>query len=209
MGLMLAVATFQDEPPTPDAICAAISSISSLTAIVVDEIADEMCTFKASIAFECATDLPLEVCAYRTGSVADFCEETFDDEASCPPIMDVMQDPNGSSDTQTVRLEGYIGQERTLMATSQLALESLGGTFSIPIDEQDRKKYGTKISKSILASRRRETERQMQKTSLLYLALSPIFILLGIASFLWFTITTPIKLYRALQQWKRISKGMT
>ena len=106
MGITSAEVAFPDRAPPLSEICAKATELCSLPIVVLESHPDQLLEFHGSIAFECARDWPIEVFAYRQGSVAGF--------------VGVI-DP---ADTQTVHLQGFAGEDPTLMVTTRMALES-------------------------------------------------------------------------------------
>ena len=134
---------------------------------------DKLLEFHGSIAFECAQDWPLEVFAYRQGSVAG---------------VGVIE----PADTQTVHLRGDIG-EPTLMVTTQLALESLGGTSSWEIPGEYRREFGQPITESELMERLRKSERHMRRIEWTLILMLPILIPWFVVVSIWTLVTAPFR----------------
>ncbi len=179
MGITSAEVAFPDRAPPLPEICAKATELCSLPVVVIESHTDKLCEFHASIAFECAQDWPLEVFAYRQGFVAGV----------------GVTEP---ADTQTVHLRGDLG-EPTLMVTTRLALESLGGTSSREIPGEHRHEFGQPITESELMERLREAKRHMRRiewTLILMLPiLSPSFVVVSI----WTLVTAPFRRWHRLR----------
>jgi hypothetical protein len=102
-----------------------------------------------------------------------------------------------ADDTQTVHLRGYVGAEPTLMVTTQLALESLGGTSSRDIPDDVLRDYGQPITESELKDRFRQAKRDMRKVRWTLILMLPVLIPVYAVGSVWMLITT------LLGRWRR------
>lgn len=207
MGMMFASVTFQDRAPPLSDICAKITDICSLRVVVLKSDTDEIHDLHATIAFECAQDLTLEALAYRQGAIAQSLDDAFDEPTHRSFMKRVVQGANEPAGTQRVYLRGYLGQEPTLMLTTQLALEALGGTPAQAIPDDERQTYKKPITESELAQRRRETERELRKVGVITVLMLPAVIPMWIIGSLWFLITLPFRIWRAYRALKAIERG--
>ena len=210
MGMVFADVMFQDRAPPLSDICTRITDICSLPVVVLESNADEMHDLDATIAFECVPDIPLEILVYRPGAVVEFCDDTFDEPTLSSFMKNIVQGVNEPAGTQTVYLRGYIGQEPTLMITTELALESLGGTSSHAMADDDRQEYGKPISESELKERYRKTERQMRRLAFTTVAMLPLLIPMWILGCVWSIIMSPFRIwqgYCTLNAFERNEKG--
>jgi hypothetical protein len=76
------------------------------------------------------------------------------------PIANVVQGVNEAAGTQTVYVQGYVGQEPTLLLATTLALESLGGRLGEPMSDELRREFGRVVSGDELRRRHRKVGRQ-------------------------------------------------
>ncbi len=173
MGITSAEVAFPDRAPPLPETCAKATELCSLPVVVLETHTDKILEFRGSIAFECAQDWPLEVFAYRQGSVAGFVGVT---------------EP---ADTQTVHLRGDLG-EPTLMVTTRLALESLGGTLSREIPGEYRREFGQPITESELMERLRKAKRHMRRIEWTLILMLPILIPWFVVVSIWTLVTAPL-----------------
>ncbi len=179
MGIMLGHVEFDDRAPPLADICSAATEICGLPVVVLESTDDEIHDSIATIAFACAPDVPLTV--YTSSGVFG-------------------SQPAG---TQTVCLEGFLGQERTLIVATALALESLGGVPYGGISDDDRQEFGKQISESELEARQREAERQARKLARTTVFMLPILIPMGIIVTVWSLITAPFEFWWRLRRHKK------
>lgn len=180
MGMMLGRVEFDDRAPPLADICSAATEICGLPVVVLESTDDEIHDSHATIAFACAPDVPLTVYTYPSGAAGN--------------------EPAG---TQTVHLEAFIGQERTLIVATALALESLGGVPYGGISDDDRQEFGKQISESELEARQREAERQARKLARTTVLMLPILIPMGIIAIVWSLITAPFEFWWRLRRHKK------
>src|SRR5262245_7847264 len=133
MGIVIGDAIFDSQAPELSRIAEKIQELSGLAITVHEsgpEIKGDLYDFHAQLAFTSAPKTQLEIRAYRPGAVKEFYQRAFGDrELPFPKMIQGMNDP---PNTQTIHLQGYIGQEPTLFVMTQLALEALGGRSSHP-----------------------------------------------------------------------------
>lgn len=206
MGMMFANVTFEGHAPPLSVICARISEICSLPVVVLDTDAGDCRELDATIAFECNQELTLQLTAYRQGAVAQFCDETFDDASHRALMKNMVQGANEPAGTQTVYLRGYIGQEPTLMATTEIALQELGGTPSSPVSSADRNEYGRPVTEAELQKRCDAMHREFSKAWRTTLLALPVLIPLWILACLWSLVTMPYRILRNLRVLQQIKQ---
>ena len=175
MGITSAEVAFPHHAPPVSDICARATEICSLPVVVLESYTDKLLEFHALIAFECAQDRPLDLFAYRQGSVAG--------------SVGVAE----PADTQTVHLQGFAGEDPTLMVTTRMALESLGGTSSRELLGDDRREFGQTITESELMERLRKAKRHMRRIEWTLILMLPILIPWFAVVSVWNLVTTPFR----------------
>ena len=179
---------FDDRVPPLAEICSKVTEICSLPVVVLESTTEELCDWQATIAFACAQDSPLKLSVHQT-TVCQLREETSSAPAHNPPIRSIAVD-----------LQGHLGQERTLIVTTELALESLGGAPWEGIPDNDRREFAKPISELELRARRREMERQMRRVALTTILMLPVLVPMGC---LWLFVTVPWRLWRCCRSFAR------
>ena len=207
MGIMFAKISFEEHVPPFSDICSQITEICGLPVIVLGLLDDKLYDLHAAIAFECAQDVTLELIAYRQGAVGQFCEDACDEERILGTLLkNVVQGANEPIGTQSIYLRGYLGQDTTLMNTTKLALESLGGIPTEPISDEDQSNFGRTICKSELRERHNTMKREMQKVFIVNVLMLPLLIPFMVVSLIWFLITMPFRLWQSCRTWNRIKR---
>jgi len=195
MGMMLADAAFDGGSPALATITAKMTELCGLSVIVTESKPDELHDLHAHIAFECMPELTVEICSYRAFAVRRFCSEAF---AECAAdLANVVEGANEPEGTQSVYLRADVGQEPTLFAVAELALEGLGGRPSDEIPDDWRRQYGKSITVSELEKRQRATARELRSTGVAAVLMLPVLIPIWIIDFVWFVLSMPFRIWRA------------
>ena len=190
MGMMLGWVVFEDDAPPLSEICSTVTELCGLPVVVLESTEDELHDSYATVAFACAPAVPLTVFTYRR-RVSTYMKK----------FVEGTNEPLG---TQTVYLEGFVGQERTLIVATELALESLGGIPYHAIPDDDRQEFGKQISESELEERHVEMKRQMQKIARTTVLMLPIIILMWIIVSAWTLVTTPFRIWYGFRRHKTV-----
>ncbi|MGB0561648.1 MAG: hypothetical protein ACPGVO_07560 [Spirulinaceae cyanobacterium] len=196
MGIAKTCVTFQNHVPDLFDICSKITDICSLPVSVLESGTCELHELDAKIAFECAQGLPLEIYTYQPGAIKFYDHARAQDDLVYRTFAQNVEGADELPGTQTVYLQGYLGQEPTLMLTTQIALETLGGTSINAITDDDRQKYGRPISESELTERCEEIECQTKKTALILILMLPLLIPMWILGGIWFIIKLPFSILK-------------
>lgn len=173
---MIGAATFPDGAPSLDAICEQITAISSLPVVVLESDADELYTLRAKIAFEHMPDNTLSLKVERRGAIAR--------------VIHGDTTPEPTTGPQEVHLRLFVGQEPTLMRTTQLALEALGGRPRTPLSDEDRATFGQPIESTELDAREHKLRRQMNGLTGVTCFLLPVLIPMWILAGIWALLTS-------------------
>lgn len=197
MGITTAAVRFSGSAPSLPDICSAITDITSLPVVVIESSEDELCGLFADIAFQCAPEQTLEITVHRPGAVDRFCDESFEGPADAAFMKQFVTGANEPPGTQTVHLRGYVGEEPTLMFTTELALAALGGTPSSEIPAEERADFARPITEAQLADRHRRAQRQVRKGFWLIVLMLPVLIPLWLLGAIWFVVTMPVTIWRA------------
>ncbi len=192
MGIVRERVVFDGRVPALADICAKITDTCGRSVIVLDSTADELYDWHVSIAFECVREGELELYAYRLGN------EELDDTAQ-RLLKDIMQGANEQAGKQDIYLQACVGQELTLLKTTVLALESLGGRPSQPICDDERREFGRVISESELRERHRDAKRKMRGVHWAGFVLLPVYIPIVIVQSVWDLMTIPFRIWRTKQ----------
>lgn len=184
MGIVVTEVTFEGQAPQLSDIAGKITELCGLPLEVTESASDvkgDLYDLHGCLAFACDPKQHLKIHAYRGGAVRKFCEETL---GNVPlPMARCVQGSNEPAGTQSVYLRGYIGQEPTLLITTALALEALGGRSKYAFGDDERLEYGTPITPERLVERRRKSARQMRPVVMVGLLLLPVMIPLWIIGF--------------------------
>jgi hypothetical protein len=167
MGIVLQEVTFDGPAPTAAMIAARMTERVGLPVIVRESPAAAAAAaavdrgglydLAAWIAFEMYPKAEIELTAYRAGAVKEHLRRCGMDAL---PIANVVQGVNEAAGTQTVYVQGYVGQEPTLLLATTLALESLGGRLGEPMSDELRREFGRVVSGDELRRRHRKVGRQ-------------------------------------------------
>lgn len=201
MGVVINEVAFQGRAPQLSDIADKITEVSGLPLSVTEsgeDVKGDLYDLHGYLAFACAPEQQLEIHAYRGGAVRKLCEEMFGNVRL--PIRKCVQGTNEPAGTQSVYLRGYIGQELTLLATTTLALEALGGRPKHPVGDEERREYETPITPAQLEERRRKVAKQMQPVAVVGLLLLPVMIplwIVGIIVMMPWCIWKGYKVYRS------------
>ena len=146
--------------------------------MVIESTPDEVFELSATIAFQSVPDLTLQLEAYRRESVGP----------------------------QAVHLRGYIGHETTLMTVATIALESLGGSPSAEISDDDRSECGKVISEAELMQRHAQMKREASRVKMAAVLLLPVLIPLWVAGCVWTVVSLPYRIWRAYRTLQLLEK---
>jgi hypothetical protein len=155
MGKALVEATFPAPAPKAAAIAARVTDLVGLPLIVSEsssEFRGRLYDLHARVAFAAYPKEEVTLSAYRPSV----------DRAGMAtgPLADVVQGSREVAGTQKVYIEGYVGQEPTLLFATLLALEALGGHLTESVSEEERRNYGRTISPEELGRRYHKTQRK-------------------------------------------------
>jgi len=168
MGIVSREVAFQGTAPPLSRVVDKITEIGGLPLEVQEssaEIRGDLFDMDARIGFACLTNHDIKIYSYRNGAVKEFLEKAG---PSMVPIAKVMVGANEPAGIQTVYLEGYRGQELSIMDLAVLALESLGGQPRTPPSPQMRDKY----AKPLTASQMNRRKYSLRLRSLAYAAVA-------------------------------------
>jgi hypothetical protein len=208
MGLVVAQVVFDGQAPELSRIAEKVTELSGLPLSVKDSGADlkaDLYHLHAHLAFACEPKTQLELHSYRAGAVKEFYRRTCGDAPL--PMAQYVQGLNEAPGTQTVYLRGYVGQEPTLLFVTQLALEALGGRPRHPLSEELRREYGTPITATQLAARRRKMEKQLLATALVGVVLLPVLIPLWLLGFALALVLMPWRIGKAYKLYRAYTEG--
>ena len=139
MGIYAAKVRFSGPPPTAEALRLKIEELASRPVEFKPDVPDPDFDYEVAGLMRLAefpqSGVTLKV--YKPGSVAAWWRETDESgdlEAFAPSIEGFDESPG----RRTVYLQGYLGQETTLFNLILVALESLGGRPSPPLDQRQR-----------------------------------------------------------------------
>lgn len=198
MGIVRGTVVFDGSAPDLSRIADAITSLTGLSVTTTAspaEAAGGVHAWHGRIVFDCVPEEPLVLYAYNPGPVADFFGKSLGDVGRfTAPFVEGMNEKPG---TQAVYLEGYVGQDPTLMMVASLALESLGGKLAHEFDAMARQRYGRALSVDELMERRRKNKRRILAGFLLLILMFPVVFPLQLLSMLWFLVAMPWRIYKA------------
>jgi hypothetical protein len=194
MGIMFAKVYF-DAAPGLGQIVAALETMTGLSVICKERATEnsDVREFDALLAFRDFPGLAIEICAYRPGAVQKNMEAMGVDKMPFSKIVDGNEPPGA----QGVYLRGYMGQERTLLCATCLAMERLGGRMKGEVSQEMRKKYGGSITSQELRARHRAKARRNWLNLLVGLITMPIWLLWFLFSMSYYIITLPRRIRRA------------
>jgi hypothetical protein len=204
MGMMFDDVTFENCAPSLSEICDKITSITSLPITVLESTSSELHLMDAQIAFESEPETDLRLLVYRPGAVAAFCNESFDDPALRSLMGRIVHGANEPANRQTVFLQGFLGQDTTLITAVHCALTSLGGIARRPVSDDARKECCRTITVAELAERHRIVDRQSRNRMWLVLLTLPVWLPLWIIACMWRLALMPFtmwKVVRTMRKW--------
>ena len=100
---------------------------------------------------------------------------------------------------QSVYVQGYLGQEPTLLLATTLALEALGGRLGAPMTDDIRRECGRVISSDELGRRHRKAQKQGRLALVAWVLLLPVLVPVWIVTLAWQLITMPRRIWKAHQ----------
>ncbi len=185
-----------------------MEEICGLEVVPIDdgeEIAEEAVKeMHARLAFACLPEHTLCIYTYRPGAVRQQVREMLDQEW----IADTVQGANETEGSQTVYLQGYVGEEATLITVTLLALEVLGGEVAAGIDAENRGKCDRTISVDELRQRHRQMAKLRHRLALGFLLSLPLLVPVFLLGCLGKMITMPYRLWKAYRQVDAMENGM-
>lgn len=185
MGIVSREVSFQGMAPPLSLIVDKIAEIGGLPLEVQEssaEIRGDLFDLDARIGLACLSNHDIKIYTYRNGAVKEFLEKAG---PSMLPIAKVMVGAKEPTGVQTVYLEGYRGQDLSIMDLAVLALESLGGQPRIPPSTQMREKYAKPLTESQLNCRKYTLHSRSLAYSAVAIMAAP-FALIYVASILVF-----------------------
>jgi hypothetical protein len=202
MGIILFHVTFDAPAPVATEISARISDLAGLPIVVNDihaKLGGTLHDLYAQIAFETYPRTQVTVSAYRAGAVKEHLKRTG---MGGWPVATIVEGANEIDGEQTVSVEGYVGQEPTILLATVLSLESLGGRLVEPIRDDERQRYGAAVSPEELRRRHRSTKRHASFSLALGIVLLPLLLPIFLISIIWHLITLPWRLKKGRQKLK-------
>lgn len=199
MGIVVTEVIFDAPAPTATKIAARVEEIVGLPLVVRDsspEIKGSLFDLDAQLAFAVYPRSQIEVTAYRAGAVREHLRLTGVDVM---PIADVVQGSNEATGQQTVYVEGYVGQEPTLLLATTFALETLGGRLGKPMPDHVRRDYGQSVSVDELRRRYRKVQRQGLLALAAGVVLLPILVPIWMISIGRHLVERPARILKAKQ----------
>jgi len=194
MGLVVQQVNFDGRAPSLLQIVQKITQTGGLPLTVEESsptIRGNLFDLHARLAFARFPKDKIEVTTYRTGAVS---EQLKRDGVSDLPLAKVVQGAREPSGTQTVYMQGYMGQEPTLFFITAIALEALGGRPRFPITDAERREFGVTVALADL-------ERRYKKTRRHNMLMVPIGIVMGLLwlpfGVLWLLLKTPSTIRKA------------
>jgi hypothetical protein len=155
MGLVSTDVKFEGKAPPLSRIVEKIKEIGGLPLVVEEsnsEIRGDLYDLHERIGFACLANHDIKIYSYRDGAVKKFLEQSG---MSKMPVANVVEGAREPTGTQTVYLEGYMGQDLSIMDVTILALESLGGHPRIAPTREVREKYAKPLAEQQLNQRKR------------------------------------------------------
>lgn len=204
MGMSFIDVTFDGEAPPLSKITGQITAITGLPVIVRESCDDSLFHFHARLAFEAVPDHSIEITAYRPAAVRRQMEEMG---MSDQPVAQFVQGANEPKGTQTVYLQGFVESEPTLMMSTAIALEALGGRVKDHrMTDELRSKFGQPISAAELERRHGQAQNRVLLSCLIWIVLLPLMIPCWLIAIAWSCLTMPFRIWRAYQVVRRIER---
>jgi hypothetical protein len=192
MGIVLGRVVFEGDPPPLAAIVESLERVTAL-AVQVDPCARDatgLYAFHARLAFACDPTLDIEVYAYEPRAVKRLCDEMRLAEA--PWMTERVEGADQTADHRSVYTRG--GQDMTLIAAVDQALEALGGIPTSRASPADGASFSVRITPEELARRRRKSRHDGYWMMAIVV---PLAVLALPFSLLWSVLTMPWRLWRA------------
>ena len=200
MGLWWQKVKFQDDVPDGASIKAAIERLTGLAVAVRENIpaARHPGAFAYTVSFECSPGNAIDIeCHGPDGLLEDADDRLalFKPEDSGLDRLDPVapskrhRAPECGKQACTVRLEGYVAQEPTILYATILALESLGGVPDSPLSDETRNRYAVPVSRAALRCR----EWRMGLVGILLMLAA---VVVAPFLFLWHLLRLPFELRR-------------
>jgi hypothetical protein len=180
MGLVVQNVVFENTAPSLSRIVERIVEIGGLPLEVQEsnsEIRGDLFDLHARISFECLPGHGIKVYTYRAGAVKELLERAG---LSKQPVAKVVEGVHERIGAQTVYLEGYRGQDLTIMDVATLALETLGGRPRNALPPKVRQKYAKPVSAAQL-NLRKQSLRLRGALSMACAVLATPFVLIYVA----------------------------
>ncbi len=196
MGLVITEITFDGPAPSLARIAEKVSELSGLTVNFEDlrRLSDQLHDEYGTLEFACFPKECIEVSAYRANAVKEHLEKIG---MNTWPIAKVVQGANEVVGTQTVYVQGYVGQEPTLFMMIVFALEALQGRLREPFSTEVRRAFGGPVTVAELECRRQKFHNRNLGMLLFALIAMPIVLPFHIALFCWQVIKLPWRIRAA------------
>src|SRR6476469_9087857 len=146
MGLVSQSVAFESAAPPLSRIVDKIVEIGGLPVKVQEsdsEIREDLYDLHAHIGFACLPNHDIKIYTYRDGAVRELLVQTG---LSKQLVAKVVEGADERTGTPRVYLEGYSGQDLSIMEVTTLALESLGGQPRSAPSPQVREKYAKPLT---------------------------------------------------------------
>jgi hypothetical protein len=120
----------------------------------------------ARLRFAFAPREHVEIYSYRAGATdrryADYAQmrEGLKAEGVSATLLDRAFPAPPADDDRSIHLRGYVGEKGTLHDVAALALESLGGTLTRPMSDEQRHRASVPLTPTELRARRRRHNRE-------------------------------------------------
>lgn len=201
MGMVVREVTFDGCVPTAMHIAKQMEELAGLQ-IALEENGPEICgdlyDLSAHLAFARFPQDRIKIVAYRPSTTKKDLKKDIEETGMSEfPVASRIQGANESPGTQTVFLQGFMGQEPTVLIVANLALERLGGRLHSPIADELRKEYDRRITVGELELRHRKVRRQALLRFLVGVLTMPIWLPLQLLLFGWHMVTLPWRIRKA------------
>lgn len=166
MGITSRTVTFAADPPHLDQIASAMTQLCGLVVRIDDSstaIKSDLFAINAKLRFACAPREYVEIYSYRAGSITSMyanMRERAKAEGASETLLDRAFPAPPSDDHRSIHLRGYVGEEGTLHDVAALALESLGGTLTRPMPDEQRRRASVRLTPAELRARHRRHNRE-------------------------------------------------
>ena len=201
MALLIFNFEFDYPAPKPDILVAQISKTSGLPVSIVSADNDELHELSLLVAFDQFPKNTLELYAYRPGAIKknndkELKETGFDHNWPIP-----VEGSDEVEGRQRIYINGYVGQEPTLMLATAIALEDLGGVGSEPVPDDEKSNFP--ITSRELKRRSRKHQILIILFWLKSIVLLPITIPIGIVRMIIGFVMMPFEIRRAYKAVKK------